>query len=60
VQECFLGVKGKWNSASLIGKMGVVRFKVEDSTQYGKQNRVTWIKAKVAGGGANDPVTSLA
>lgn len=49
VQECFLGKKGRWNSAELIGKLGNVRFRTEKDTGFGPQNRVTWLKAKAAG-----------
>jgi hypothetical protein len=56
IQECFLGKKGKFNAGELLGKQGTIRMRVEDSAQYGKQNRVTWIKAKPVG----EAVPSLA
>jgi hypothetical protein len=56
VQECFLGRKGKFNASELLGMQGMVRMRIEDSKEYGKQNRVTWVKAKPVG----DAVPSLA
>jgi hypothetical protein len=56
IQECFLGRKGKWNSQEIIGRTGVVRFRIESTKEYGDQNRVTWIKGK----SAEESVPSLA
>lgn len=50
LQECFLGVKGRFIAAELIGQTGQVRLKITSDKEYGDQNRVqTWIKKKVSG-----------
>lgn len=47
VQECFLGVKGKFIPSELIGRVGVVRIKIESDKEFGDKNRVqTWTKKK--------------
>lgn len=60
LQECFLGTKGKWDTASMIGQEGTVRFRLEQERKdpetgdtYPEGNKVAvWIKknASAAGG----------
>lgn len=47
LQLCFSGVKGPFKGSELVGKVGLVRMKIEDDPKYGKRNRVgTWIQKK--------------
>lgn len=45
LQECFIGKKGPFNVAEILGRSGNVRMKIEEDAEYGTKNRVQqWLK----------------
>lgn len=47
IQECFTGVKGKWNTQDIMNREGTCRIGIESDPQYGDRNRVrSYVKKK--------------